>query len=1323
MAASQIVWTPVPSGYSNGRLKISVLVAPRLSGASTLAGFPEWVTWPTARPTYSVTFQGGPRVAATVTGPAPRLDLWQRLFTKDTPVAAVPASLAAAGVPPIRSWPSVAARSMAYAEHTAALAYNPTSPPPARKYFPPGGLAPRDGTPEEGVTDIYLPSSRRQDAIAAIDDALGQGYFLGGELPGFTAAQIDFLLAELFHERKLNTNPAPRLRRPNSHLAMIKQGSDLDFHAALSSFAQYPALQRALGLVVDLVVDPSAIGVPIPSDPVTLGLQVDWPGAASYDGVYPVVAATLTKTTFRAKPSGTTMKDGFLALNTDQFGVVEIEADSSAALLSELSRTIHLRVGDDGVGLQKAKKDPRTMAASDVRPLGGGVPISTRPDAEPAPLPALRSSGFSVVQFGRAKHLHDRLSGTASRMAGVTRLAQDPFHAEDLTYGVRVDVWDETTKRWYSLCRRAGTYDVNGTKFTADDEGTVHLAHTQRTDDPTIYLHESIFNWSGYSMVVNRPGSMQETINGDQVTVGPDSDATGPVKLKTSFRATGLPKLRYGRTYRFRARTVDITGNSAAPDDPATDSSSAAVGYLRFEAVGSPLLLPTAPRTPAESAQLMVIRGNYNVPAKGDCQRHVVPPRMSQLMAEQHGLYDVTPSPFNPGGMNAAAYDEIVRRDNGTLATGGKSDPDGWGDVHYYEDPALAVPYLADVLARGVVFRGLPGIGADEVFSVDFGNPLAGPYAFRIRLINGTGKPAYNSVSRVLTVQLPPGRTVDVAYSSRINDADVDLMGVWNWFVQSGLQPDGGLTVQDLRRFATQGRLWQLTPAGTLTLSHAVVQPMTPPAFVKPVAVRKPGDTTARIIDVLRIDRQSTDHVDIQATWTQPIDDPADPGPTQRDGSAHVVKLMAPADAPEGDRLSLSAPHEFHDTLHRQVTFSAMGTSRYVEFFRQKTQVTLSGTAPVTLARDGIAPGTLHVSDPGTGRDFSADHSASSEVVGDYVVDFGAGTIARSGDVSAIADGATVQADFVPGSVTRTNTEAQQPIVVNVRSSARPSVPDVAYLVPTFGWDKSDDTTRISSTRRGNGLRAYLRRPWYSSGDGEMLGVVLFEGGGGLPPNLRQYVTLRGQDPLFASSPAAVAPGMDEFALAVHPKAGYRLAESDLLPELTATVAVAPHAVAYDTDRRMWYSDITVAQGKTYRPFIRLALARFQPNSLSGIELSPVVLAQFAQLSPDRTLSIVFDASDATLAHLTVAGTTYEAANDKTSLVKVLVQVGDPKPVGAVGWRTTAEAELRSFGGQWSGDVTMPGRRGSGPMRLVVEERERLSNGGSRLVYVDAVEI
>jgi hypothetical protein len=49
----------------------------------------------------------------------------------------------------------------------------------------------------------------------------------------------------------------------------------------------------------------------------------------------------------------------------------------------------------------------------------------------------------------------------------------------------------------------------------------------------------------------------------------------------------------------------------------------------------------------------------------------------------------------------------------------------------------------------------------------------------------------------------------------------------------------------------------------------------------------------------------------------------------------------------------------------------------------------------------------------------------------------------------------------------------------------------------------------------------------------------------------------------------------------------------------------------------MWYCDLTVdVPNPTYGAFIRLALARYQPYAIKQVQLSRVVLADFAQLTP-----------------------------------------------------------------------------------------------------------
>lgn len=71
-----------------------------------------------------------------------------------------------------------------------------------------------------------------------------------------------------------------------------------------------------------------------------------------------------------------------------------------------------------------------------------------------------------------------------------------------------------------------------------------------------------------------------------------------------------------------------------------------------------------------------------------------------------------------------------------------------------------------------------------------------------------------------------------------------------------------------------------------------------------------------------------------------------------------------------------------------------------------------------------------------------------------------------------------------------------------------------------------------------------------------------------------------------------------------------------------------------------WYCDIEIDQGASYWPFIRLALARYQPVSIDGAHLSEVVLADFMPLTADRWLT-VNRTSNRRTRHVTVFGRSY----------------------------------------------------------------------------------
>ena len=265
----------------------------------------------------------------------------------------------------------------------------------------------------------------------------------------------------------------------------------------------------------------------------------------------------------------------------------------------------------------------------------------------------------------------------------------------------------------------------------------------------------------------------------------------------------------------------------------------------------------------------------------------------------------------------------------------------------------------------------------------------------------------------------------------------------------------------------------------------------------------------------------------------------------------------------------------------------------------------------------GVVPGSVAVR--------AADGSATFVEGQDYTVSAAEGMVSAIVFDEATLPTTTVDIAYVPQPVTRDSTAA---FTVDIPSAARPAAPKPRYALPTFAWSMPDaGPTAFSSERKGGGLRVYLDRPWWSSGEGELLGVVLYRPpllGAAPPDRLKPCGTRWGIDPLFESASIASTPSLDAFPLSKPEQRGQAL----LLDELPELVDVAGHEVGYDDDRQLRYCDIESDAGASYLPFVRLALARYQPSSVSGAHLSRVVLSDFVQLTPDRNAGITRDAGE-----------------------------------------------------------------------------------------------
>jgi hypothetical protein len=822
---------------------------------------------------------------------------------------------------------------------------------------------------------------------------------------------------------------------------------------------------------------------------------------------------------------------------------------------------------------------------------------------------------------------------------------------------------------------------------------TVQPAPGADPPDKDLYVHEAIARWMGWSLSVPMPGKALSRYADPDKAIPPDTDdpefrtdeAVTPYKVRAVYKVIPgtLPRLRFGARYRVRARAVDLAGNSLGLDDPLAGLLGIFMGlpldpegltYLRYEPVAAPLVVvrdEKAVTLPGSAVDRLVIR-TYNSDPSQDAapadltasDRHIVPPRTSVEIGERLGMFDDAAGKLKS---DAVTWQLIADRDGSEFAQA-SIDVAGKTDNYPIETSETidTLGYLPDPLSRGAAIRDLPGSsqgtlgraapgpggpaavdykllsdpnprpGSATLVSFNVGTDWRQSAGFRLVLSEpqpgqADPRPQWDPTARVLSVFLPKGQSAVVPLSSYVTPDDLKLMGLWQWlreFVervtilgaqQHKLRP--GFPVDRIAHVlqrAVEGGHWMLSPPRLLTLVHAVQQPIGRPEFaalnvdhedvssdllqkarlrgrhdpeeLAPItAWRVPGGTDAFLMGALKIHGASTVKVDLAAEWTDPIDDPTAPKPDQVQLKAHVEELPLPR-VIEG---YLHAPGKdfrlvgYYDPENSQIAMVRAG-DRAVQ--AATFQLIFSQAAPRHLFNDTKRHRVKYTA-TATSRYreyFPQDH-----------LDF-----SRSGD----------------------------PVLVDVPASSRPLAPHVVYVLPTFGWQRQTETNMKRSVRFGGGLRVYLNRPWFSSGEGELLGVALWSGANGLfneqqRDKFKPFITQWGMDPIWQTAGLSLVPGTYHFPDAVETDIDVSLEESSAAksPTEPGRVNVVGFMPQFDDARGLWYADLTVNLGPTYSPFIRLALVRYQPHALDDARISRVVLAGFSQLTPDRSATVTAD--------------------------------------------------------------------------------------------------
>lgn len=1228
----ELVLLSLPNGVLRyGRLALSIVVSPRLTGGTRLGDYPAMLKWLPdllrERPRILLDFDGTEVEASFDPGPL-RLDVWSELFDADTPVE--PFVFDDMRDRLVISYPTRAALAAVRGVYQTLTQGTDGAAPMVSQTA--RALAPLvlDG-------DVDAVNARTREALFHS----AQGLSRSGAAP---------VAAYSLYSRMPQPGPdAPDpLPRTEAELAGL-----IDFHKALTAIAAHPGLMRALGLVLDVSVPAEKVPAGAPGGSAGL-VSVRRLGMPAMERAarlttpavrYRHRPASLGDPAFHAadgSPDGP-IREGWLGLPEQGFQLIDLDIESAFGKLVRLA-TMSTRMG--------------------ASPFASGA------------LPALRSGGISLAAHERGVATVAALR-RAAQVNDAFAAGEGALSASDLTRGYRLDVWSDRRGGWHSLHRRRGRYTFGEAgRVTLDvaEEGFAQFAAVSPAPDPTraepipdrpietdLYVDEAIARWAGWSLSAPRPGRAihrsepHDPLKSDETT---DAFATA-FHMRTHFapEPRSLPSLRFGDRYRMRVRAVDLAGNSPDPtaDAPADYPATLPAGpdaqpYFRYEPVPSPLLiLHSVPEATRPALDRLVIRsfnsdpGRDTLPTDASDDRHVTPPRAAVELLERHGMLDAADGRTKG---DPVTFAELAARDDAAFPTMPIGDPPQ--DAPIVAADALIVDYSPDPLSRGAAFRALPGVargtvlfagqaGLEALAEQPDGDPDAGPVLqvgfgadwpnrlpFRLALAEGEGPPDWNPATRVLTVRLPKGTTATSRLSSVLSDNDLGLLGVWAWQRDAldeearSIMAGAGVGAGDalarvtrragrLLRLALEGGQWALTPSIPVEFIHATQQPLGLPVLVAPgpqlyselghaagaddgtgvpqgalVALRQLGDTEAALIGGLDLHLASTGRIDIAARWTDIADVPGTAQDVLTDASAALDPLTP-----------------------------------------------------------GIEPGPVRA--PGADPRWNADVTEAGGLA--FVPDFGAAghraPIHRFGDTRhrVVRYAATATSRFVtdfPADAGLVFSRTGPEVSVSVPSSAPPPAPAIVAALPSFGWTRARAGTLATSIRSGQGIRLWLARDWFASGAGELLGVVLWSKP--KPPSDEDRrdryagkVTEWGLDPIRDGGRLGAMPAIRNFR-------GYALSRTNVPCAELGLADVVGYETSIDVERDLRFADIELAADLAYMPFLRLALVRFQPEALRRAEISPIVAADILQLQPDRSAMLIADPTLPNLYRLTVSG-------------------------------------------------------------------------------------
>ncbi|WP_433971353.1 hypothetical protein [Tunturiibacter lichenicola] len=1004
---------------------------------------------------------------------------------------------------------------------------------------------------------------------------------------------------------------------PAAHMAACSSPTLQSFYRTLALLARFPEWLERFGFsyTVTVILPPGQIlkSVALLGLPQSCGA---WPNPASgltcstqctADGYVAYIPPDDDSTTFQY--------DGnLLLLDPNTCTLVENDVDGESLRLLQHANSLSL----------SAAAAAKTLSIPD---------DADPPDAPPtvdSALPA-RSIGITLLHSDSRDHQDTCLARHASNNTGLRSDPSQPLGLVDLVRGYAPEI-SFAKDVWYPLTKRQVIYNDEKTACP-QPHAPVYLEAAVHNDSPSatgnggsvsdLHIPQALFRWNGWSLTVPSPFTVNQA-----TCTGQRSAPAFPISAKYIAEKGSLVRLRFGAKYSMRVRLVDLLGEPMEPS--VADNTTLALPYLRNDPVPPPILLLEGEidgtKWPGESLTTLVRRDGQidHLPRRSLC-----PPVANLDLLLQHGALDAPPEDIaSKNGFlhldTIGTFEDVfidpltgdfptlpIKYDDGTIDRVPAYKPAvSLPSRTYLPDPMalLVQPEVLD-LATGAVYSNFPA----EAF---YGNEERWPHAHRLRveMDSSTGhEPALSwrtdeiDKVRTLMVSVPKGWQIKLRLKCVPGRGKAEL-----FVAGHNHEKFGQRLLEDIRASFRDASLPD-TETIHKTLGDGGLPQYTPSRELTIIhAVQRP--LRASTFGVCDQPSQTYDSPVATFNATATIGD--------RRSTGKIEFLASWEDLTDGDptlgatnRLSKAqiAEYNLNSTL-----FDAKNVSRTSQRFKD-----IKHSFPDTRCR---------------------------------IITLSANSVSRFGHYYLPA---------IAKNETQLSMPDPTPQKVTLLSTSRPAAPRVMKIIPLLPVRSIRDRHNHSRThtRVGGAFRVYLDRSWYSSGFGEMLGLVLWGEDPKIPapkpnytcaanfvpaayqswdadPLLEPFVTRWGADPTRSASVGTLAPRLKDFVSPPNANgddttaptlvqcafpAEMLVGQDDVHPEKidpthVRYISLAAYPVAFQKRTQLWYADVQIKNLPAYNTFIRLALTRYQPTSLVNRECSSIVIAGFAQLLDGRSL-------------------------------------------------------------------------------------------------------